>query len=98
MSFEISELMMQLAEASEKDPGCIKASTKAPPPGCREASTKAPPPGCREASTKAPPKEAPTPDFICLTASTKAQDTSTVVASDDFDAVRDQLRASLTTV
>ena len=77
MSFEISELMMQLAEASEKAPACREASTKAPPPECIMASTKAPVPPVCTASTKAAPK----PDYICTVASTKAQDTSTIVAS-----------------
>jgi len=91
MSFEISELMIQLAEASDKAPGCKEGSTKAPPPTCVPGSTKAPP-GCNPGSTKRPEPE------ICVPGSTKSELTSTVDANADLDAVRAQLRSSLTTV
>jgi hypothetical protein len=87
MSFEISELMVQLAEASEKkEPACREGTTKAP----------APPPVCVPGTTKAPqPPQKPKPDIICSTGTTKAQQTSTIDAVEDLDAVRAQLRERL---
>jgi hypothetical protein len=102
MSFEISELMIQLAEAKEKPPCGV--TTKEPacgvttkePPVCK-VNTKEPP--LCGVTTKAPaPGQPVKPDFICTQVSTKAQITSPVIASDDLGAVRAQLRAKLTTV
>jgi hypothetical protein len=83
MSFEISELMVQLAEASEKVP--------APAP-CTPGSTKAPPPTCVPGSTRKPEPE------ICIPGSTRSQLESSVDATADLDAVRAQLRDRLAAV
>jgi hypothetical protein len=95
MSFEISELMVQLSDVCTPP-----SSTKSPSPEkepCR-SSTKAPAPKpdiiCTTSSTKAAPK----PDIICTTSSTKALHESVVEAELDLDAVRAQLRERLATV
>ena len=97
MSFEISELMVQLAEASEKAPACKEGSTRAPAPGCKPGSTKEPPPKepspiCVPGSTRKPEPE------ICIPGSTRSQLESSVDATADLDAVRAQLRDRLATV
>jgi hypothetical protein len=90
MSFEISELMVQLSEAKEKPPTICEpgSTTKAPkeaPKICEPGST-----------TKAPPKEKP---MICEPGSTtKAHLDDSVSAIDDLDAVRAQMRERLATV
>jgi hypothetical protein len=99
MSFEISELMVQLAEASGKAPQqpiCTPpSSTKAPQqPICIPPSSTKAPTICEPGSSTKEPKP-----LICETgSSTKAEQTSTVVGLDDFEAVRAQLRERLVNV
>jgi hypothetical protein len=95
MSFEVSELMMQLTEAKEKEKPACKVSTKAPE--CQPGSTtKAPPTECQPGSTTRVPERQP---MICQPGSTtRAEQTSVIEGSADFDAVREQLRSRLTTV
>jgi hypothetical protein len=100
MSFEISELMIQLAEVQGPQAmtcitgGSTKAApTPAPAPDCVSGSTKAPPPPtCVPGSTKAPQPE------ICIPGgSTKALQELAVDAAAELDAVRAQLRDRLVT-
>jgi hypothetical protein len=99
MSFEISELMVQLSEATEKAPGCRDSSTKAPTicePGSTTKAPKEPPKICEPGSTTKVPKEKP---MICQPgSSTKAQLDDHASAMDDLDAVRAQMRERLATV
>jgi hypothetical protein len=99
MSFEISELMIQLSEAKEKAPGCRDSSTKAPTicePGSTTKVPKEAPKICEPGSTTKVPKEKP---MICEPGSTtKAQLDERVRAIDDLDAVRAQMRERLATV
>jgi hypothetical protein len=110
MSFEISELMVQLSEVGDyRAAECAKGSTKEEKPICVPGSTKEPKPKepiCVPGSTKAPqPKEAPicvpgstkaTPDIICTTASTKALREATVVgAAGNIDGDLEAVRAQL---
>jgi hypothetical protein len=101
MSFEISELMIQLAEVQGPQAmTCITGgSTKAAP-------TPTPAPVCTAGGTKAPPSPSPTctpaskepkPLTCIVGGSTKAQQELTVDAGADFDAVRAQVRDRLAT-
>jgi hypothetical protein len=96
MSFEISELMVQLIEAVCQ-PG---STTKAAPqetPACRDSTTKAPAqPICQPPSTTKAPTEKP--DVICSTSTTKAAYEDTITAGSDLEAVRAQLRERLAAV
>jgi hypothetical protein len=98
MSFEISELMIQLDEVERAEsPSCKVGSTKPPAPTCAPGSTKPPapasPPVCVPGSTKEQPL------IECIKGgSTKSLQESTIDASADLDAVRAQLRDRMATV
>ena len=102
MSFEISELMVQITEAvcqpgsttraPDEVPVCIPPSTTRAPqetPICEPGST-----------TRAPqkPKPQPKPDVECATSTTRAHYRDTVNADSDLDAVLAQMREQLTGV
>lgn len=99
MSFEISELMVQLSEAKEKPSTvCQPGSTTKVPDICQPGSTtKAQPTICQPGSTT---KEQPgVKPLVCETGSTtKAQLDERVSASDELDAVLAQMRETLATV
>jgi hypothetical protein len=93
MSFEISELMVQVTEMICQ-PGSNTKSIPQEKPECR-SNTKAAPekPECKN-STKSPIE----PDIICTTSNTKALYEEPAYGGTDLDAVRAQLRERLATV
>jgi hypothetical protein len=96
MSFEISELMIQLAEAAEQTVPCTVGNTKAPAPACTSATTKAPAPTCKSGNTKLPGEIVP--EIECITGGNTKASAPTRGPQAELETVRQELQAKMATI